>query len=143
MTLRVGRSSESGTSTRIARLSPCLCAITGVISRFHSGSPIRPLHYNLGGRNIVPNKRIAAAGNTVVPALLVLENLGFDVAVRSSSLGQTVVAVRGEEQYQGDDPVAVLGLIKLIEVRSWEWLPADSEIDNTTRKYRLDHASKP
>ena len=86
----------------------------------------------------MPNKRIAAAGNTVVPALLALEHLGFDVVVHDSSPGQTVVAARGGEQYVGDDPLAVLGLIKLIEVRSWDWRPADSEFDNTMHKYRLD-----
>jgi len=85
----------------------------------------------------VPNKRIVAAGNTVVPALLALEHLGFDVVVQDSSLGQSVVAVRGAEQYVGDEPVAVLGLIKLIEVRTWDWRPADSEIDTTMLKYRL------
>jgi hypothetical protein len=64
----------------------------------------------------VPNKRIAAAGNTVVPALLALEHLGFDVVVHDSSSGQSVVAVRGGEEYVGDDPVTVLGLAKFIEV---------------------------
>jgi hypothetical protein len=101
------------------------------------------LHYHLGRRNIVLNKKIHAAGNTVVPALLALEQLGFDVVVHNNSTGQSVVAVRGGEQYAGDDPVAVLGLIKLIEVRTWAWRPADSEIDTTMRKYRLDDSSRP
>ena len=79
----------------------------------------------------------------MVPALCALEHLVFNVVVSDNSLGQTVVAVRGGEQYVGDDPVAVLGLVKLIEVRSWDWHPADSEIDNTMRKYRLDQAARP
>jgi hypothetical protein len=95
------------------------------------------LHYNLRRRNIVPNKGIAAAGNVVVPALLALEYLGFDVTVRDSSTGQTVVAVRGGEEYLAGDPIEVLGLIKLIEVRTWDWRAADPEIDSTIRKYRL------
>src|SRR5262249_54377240 len=97
----------------------------------------------LSQRNIVPDKRIFAAGNTVIPALLALEHLGFDVVVQGSSQGQSVVAVRGDEYYKGDDPVEVLGLVKLIEVRTWDWRPADSEIDATMRKYLLDDSSRP
>ena len=88
------------------------------------------------------NKRIAAAGNTVVPALLTLEHLGFNVIVRDSPEVQTVIAVRGGEEYVADDPIEVLGLIKLIEVRTWNWVPADSEVDNTVHKYRLNHTPK-
>jgi hypothetical protein len=86
----------------------------------------------------VPKKRIAAAGNTVVPALLALEQLGFHILVRYNSVGQTVVAVRGDEEYMADDPVALLGLIKLIEVRQWHWGATDQEIKATRQKYHLD-----
>ncbi len=86
----------------------------------------------------MPNKRIAAGGNTVVPALLVLEHLGFNVTVRDSSAEQTVAAVRGGEEYKADDPVAVLGLIKLIEVRQWHWNATDQEIEATLQKYHID-----
>ena len=86
----------------------------------------------------MPNRRIAAAGNTVVPALLALEHLGFDVNVHNSSTGQTVVAVRGGEEYMADDAVAVLGLVKLIEVRQWPWNATDEEIEAALRRYHLD-----
>jgi hypothetical protein len=85
----------------------------------------------------VSDKRIGAMGNTVVPALLALEQLGFDVTVQNSSVGQNTVAVRGEEQYFAEDPVTVLGLIKLIELRTWQWGASDSELEKTLQKYRL------
>jgi hypothetical protein len=76
-------------------------------------------------------------GNTVVPALLALEQLGFQVTVQNSSVGQTTSAVRGEEKYFATDPVTVLGLIKLIELRTWQWGASDSEVEKTLHKYRL------
>jgi len=85
----------------------------------------------------VRQKRIAAAGNTVVPALLALEQLGFAIEVRDGLAGQTVVAVRDDEEYIGDDPVAVLGLIKLIELRRWDWNATDQEIEAARQKYLL------
>jgi len=85
----------------------------------------------------VSQKRITAAGNTVVPALLALEQLGFQVDVRESSAGEIVVASRDNEEYVADDPVAVLGLIKLIELRQWTWKATNQEIDITRQKYRI------
>ena len=83
------------------------------------------------------DKMIGAMGNTVVPALLALEHLGFEVTVLNSSVGQTTSAFRGEEKYFAEDPVTVLGLIKLIELRTWQWVATDSEIEKTLLKCRL------
>lgn len=82
-------------------------------------------------------KQIASAGNTVVPALLVLESLGFTVSVERDAALDLVRATRGEETYVGEDPVAVLGLVKLIETRGWGWEAADIEIDQVLERYRL------
>jgi len=83
-------------------------------------------------------KLIATAGNTVAPALLVLERLGFVVSIERVGERETFRAVRGDETYIGEDPVAVLGLVKLIEMRTWNWHPEDSEIGAVLRKYELD-----
>jgi hypothetical protein len=48
--------------------------------------------------------RIVQAGNTVVPALLAVESLGFAVEVR----GDSTSARRGQEEYEADDPVTLL-----------------------------------
>jgi hypothetical protein len=81
--------------------------------------------------------RIVACGNTVVPALLSLEQLGFNVIVQDHSRGQTVIARRGDEEYSADDPVTVLGLIKLVEARSWQWKATDAQIEAIIAKYQL------
>ncbi len=68
-------------------------------------------------------KHIAAAGNTVVPALLALEALGFRVDITGDGERPTCRATRGQEVYVADEPVSVLGLVKLVEVRGWNWTP--------------------
>jgi hypothetical protein len=85
--------------------------------------------------------RVIAAGNTVVPALLSLEELGFNVIVRNHPAGQTFTARRDDEEYSADDPVTLLGLVKLVEVRSWQWNATDSQIDAIMIKYQLGSAS--
>jgi hypothetical protein len=37
-------------------------------------------------------------------------------------------ATRGDEVYVCDDALAVLGLVKLIEVRTWDWKAADARL---------------
>jgi hypothetical protein len=76
------------------------------------------------------NQNVAAA-NTVVPALLALESLGYTVVVD----GSLVVATAGNERFVADDPVTVLGLVKLIETRSWSWMASDEEITTTLGRF--------
>jgi hypothetical protein len=76
---------------------------------------------------------IATAGNVVVPALLVLEKLGFVVERR----GSLCRASRQDEVYVAEDPVAVLGLVKLVEARTWDWKANDTEIDDVLKRYDL------
>ena len=78
---------------------------------------------------------ITAAANTVVPAILVLEQLGFTLRVENN--GELLVATRQGETYSAEDPVTVLGLVKLIEVRGAEWKPTDAQVDATLEKYNL------
>lgn len=79
---------------------------------------------------------IAAAGNTVVPALLALEALGFHVEM-SRADDAMCRATRGDEGYLAEDPVTVLGLVRLVELRTWEWRAADADIDSTLRRHRM------
>ncbi|WP_406831720.1 hypothetical protein ABEG17_02575 [Pedococcus sp. KACC 23699] len=79
------------------------------------------------------HRRIVQAGNTVVPALLALESLGFSFEVS----GDSVVAHRGPEEYVAADPVALLGLVRLVELRSWDWAASDSKIDETLLRYGM------
>jgi hypothetical protein len=82
-------------------------------------------------------RHISAAGNTVVPALLALEALGFRVDITSDGEPPMCRATRGDEVYVADDPVSLLGLVKLVEIRGWNWTPEDSEVDATLQRYSL------
>jgi hypothetical protein len=81
--------------------------------------------------------KISAAANTVVPAILLLEKLGFTLTVEKSDEREQVRATRGEEVYLADDPVAVLGLVKLVEGRGWDWQPLDAEIQSTLKRHAI------
>jgi hypothetical protein len=60
---------------------------------------------------------ISQAGNTVVPAILALEAKGMTVEVRESQ----IVARSELGPLSADDPVEVLGLVALVEVRGAAW----------------------
>jgi len=77
---------------------------------------------------------ISQAGNTVVPAILALESLGLSVEVKSG----LVTASDGLRQFTAEDPVAVLGLVKLVETRSERWHASDGEIDDVIDRYGLE-----
>lgn len=82
-------------------------------------------------------KGILAAANIIVPAFLVLEQLGFTVTVDEGAEVSRVRARRGDEEFVADDPITILGLVKLIESRTWDWKPTDEEIDQTIKRYNL------
>lgn len=76
---------------------------------------------------------LAQAGNTVVPAILALRALGFEVTQE----GEKFIARMGSSRFQADDPVAVLGLVKLAEIRR-PWRATDSEIDEVLSEFSED-----
>jgi len=47
------------------------------------------------------------------------------------------VASPGHEEFVADDPVTVLGLIKLVEIRTWNCRASDEDIEATLDKYQL------
>jgi hypothetical protein len=72
----------------------------------------------------------------VVPALLALEALGSRVEVTAGE-NSMCQATRGDESYAADDPVTVLGLVRLVEVRGWGWAATDAEIDAAFQRFPL------
>lgn len=80
---------------------------------------------------------IATAGNTVIPALLALEALGFTVSLNSEGERASCRARRADEVYVADDPVCLLGLVKLVELRGWHWAATDTEISEAMQHYSL------
>ena len=74
--------------------------------------------------------KIASAGNTIVPAYLALLAKGYWVTrlgVRERE--ETWQALKGSEEFIAEDPVSLLGLVALYEVRGIGWKADDAEID--------------
>lgn len=74
-------------------------------------------------------RSIAAAANTLVPAILALEAMGFTLESAVEGDPSLLCAIRGEERYVAPDPVTLLGLLKLVELRSWDWRASDAELE--------------
>lgn len=71
--------------------------------------------------------RIAAAGNTLAPALGILQKLGYTVTQDKSAERQ----YRAENDtciFVADDPLTLLGLVKIYEERGANWQPSDEEV---------------
>jgi hypothetical protein len=83
---------------------------------------------------LVVHHRIAQAGDTLAPALLALESLGYTITID----GDLMVASLNDTTFVAQDPVALLGLVKLVEVRTWAWKASDNEIDEALSRYRLE-----
>ncbi len=75
---------------------------------------------------------LVQAGNTVAPAILALEACGYLV----TQGGGMFVATMGDARLTAEDPVALLGLAKLVETRR-PWRADDSEIDDVMSRFRL------
>lgn len=75
---------------------------------------------------------LSQAANTVVPAILALEAIGYVVTRETDSL----VAKAGNARFAAEDPVALLGLVRLAELRA-PWRASDTEIDEVLRRFSL------
>ncbi len=69
---------------------------------------------------------VAAAGNTLAPALAILLEIGF--AVTRGSDGSSYRAQDNGHLFIADDPLTLLGLVKLYEMRGENWQPSDTDI---------------
>ena len=77
--------------------------------------------------------RIGAAANTIVPVILELEKAGFVISATED--GEILSATRGEDVYVAQEPEAILGLVKLVELRGWNWKATDAEIDDARARH--------
>ncbi|MCC2316053.1 hypothetical protein [Cellulomonas xiejunii] len=91
-----------------------------------AGISVASLHGRIG------DIEMASAGNTIVPAILTLRRLHFDVTQDADRW----VARLGRARFVADDPVTLLGLIKLAENRT-PWRATDSEIDDVLAEFDL------
>ncbi|MGZ0148528.1 hypothetical protein ACXJJ3_15765 [Kribbella sp. WER1] len=67
----------------------------------------------------------------MVPAVLALESSGYRVRELENGL---LEASSDDGTYVAEDPIALLGLIKLVELRTWSWQADDEEIDTTLNR---------
>jgi len=81
---------------------------------------------------------ICAAGNTEVPAALVLSKKGYIVSVSIRSTGtDSWHAEKGELDFQAASLIELLGLVTMYEVRGVNWAAADQEIDASLKKFAM------
>ncbi|WP_152669937.1 hypothetical protein [Lysobacter capsici] len=73
--------------------------------------------------------RIAMAGNTLAPAYSALLQKGYTVE-RHPELPDCCVASKNGYSFLADNPVELLGLIAMIEVRGEAWQASDREVED-------------
>ena len=69
---------------------------------------------------------LADAANMMAPAYLAILSKGYEV--RTS--GDLMIAQQGDKSFAADGPVALLGLIAMVEIRGDAWMASDAEIEN-------------
>lgn len=80
--------------------------------------------------------KLSAAGNTEVPAYLALKELGFVISVGETADGCHVWSAQKEELLlNGEGPLELLALVKLIECRGENWYASDTEIEEFVSEY--------
>lgn len=83
------------------------------------------------------DKQLSAAGHTLVPAILALEALGFELSV-DLGLNQPLWKARnGMESFTAEDPLTLLGLIRLTELRGPDWQADNNQINEVIQRYEL------
>jgi len=70
---------------------------------------------------------IATGGNVLPAALAALNELGYEVTLMSD--GVLCKAENANNTFLAEDPLLLLGLIKLHEIRGDAWQPTGSEVD--------------
>ncbi|ESQ86694.1 hypothetical protein ABAC460_22470 [Asticcacaulis sp. AC460] len=68
---------------------------------------------------------LADAAKMMTPAYLAILSKGYDVLIK----GDVMIAQCGDRRFAADGPVALLGLISMIEIRGEAWEATDEEID--------------
>lgn len=91
-----------------------------------SGADLPPARIRISGVDF------AQAGNAVAPAILALEACGYVV---TQELDDFVVNA-GDARFVADDPVALLGLVRLAELRR-PWRTSDAELNDVISRFNL------
>ena len=81
--------------------------------------------------------RLFAAANTLVPAILLLEERGFSVEKRLAGSDELWVARKESLELVAEDPLQLLGLTALAEARGEAWRATDEQIDDVIARFHL------
>lgn len=79
--------------------------------------------------------KIFNAGNTLIPAILLLEQHGFIISCTVVGKQSMLLASRNELILQADDPLQLLGLLTLYQDTRATWQATDNEIEDVMRRY--------
>lgn len=84
--------------------------------------------------------KLAAAGNTLVPAYLTLKELGYEVWRRTTETDQDEIwaAAKDGNEFTADNPLELLGLVTMGETRGEEWLATDTEIEGFLKRFDFE-----
>jgi hypothetical protein len=84
-----------------------------------------------------PKTTIATAGNTIIPAYLALLQKGYSISCesRAGAAKELWVAEDASTRFIAEDPLLLLGLVGLYEIRGERWPATDSEIEEFLAKF--------
>ncbi|SDY28062.1 hypothetical protein SAMN04487939_101614 [Lysobacter sp. yr284] len=71
--------------------------------------------------------RVAMAGNVLAPASAAIQQLGYALE-RHPDWPGWLVARKGEDAFQAENPVELLGLIAMVQLRGDRWEANDREL---------------
>jgi hypothetical protein len=83
-------------------------------------------------------KRVAEAGNTEVPASLVLEQKGYAIRREISAGGEDWIAERGDISCCASSVLSLLGLVTMVEARGEHWAAPDEAIELFLKQHGLN-----
>jgi hypothetical protein len=81
------------------------------------------------------SERISAAGNTEVPAVLVLSHAGFEVSTNASHDDDQWIATKDDLTLIAASPLELLGLLMMRKERGADWKASDDEIEDFLKKF--------
>jgi len=79
---------------------------------------------------------LTADRDTVIPAMALIRQLGYHMTIDHTK--PSFRADKDGNVFEGEDPVVVLGLIKLFEMRGENWAATDQELETIVRDMLLN-----
>jgi hypothetical protein len=76
---------------------------------------------------------ITTAGNVLIPAIKLIKELGYQLKFENNCF----TAERNDDIFTAEDPIYLLGLIKLIEIRGENWRVDDDECEKIGKEYEI------